>query len=481
MKLGSPSEGAYFTAADAYEELGWYDKALELRTKLLECDLKDAYRWNARAKVYERLGRHGLALSDRRKVNELASPSDRLHMHGCVPLIDFNKLYQFEERPQERINNQLKGVAVVLPFDYDDGGHFSVPAQVNGHSLRLMLDTGCGHSDLWKQAMSGVAEVDKTQLLGTYANGSEYKFSSFRARDLKLGDLTLSNVAMAVDDGLVGHKTIGGFLGGNILENFVVTVDYKKKQVILASSFSQRTSKSAIVAPMWIRSHRPRCRVRLDGKLEIVAMLDTGCPSSMSADSLLKPILSKKLDYKEHISGPWLGELSSESVRFKSVSIGAADFESPVFDAYPAAEAPQAADEVILGNDFLSGFKTVTFDYPARRIIFEPNEIASKSAATLYREGRFYLAHHEEKRAIDSFTKAVNVDREFAPLCYFYRGLAFECLKQYQQALADCNAVIKLDAKAYWAYHLRALVYNGLGRQQLAESDLRMEKKLKGH
>lgn len=481
MKLDSASEYAYFTAADAYEELGLYDKVLELRTKLLERDLNDAYRWYSRARVYERIGKHGQALSDFRKVNELASPSDRLQMHRCIPLVDFNKLYEADKRPQERINNQLNGRAVVLAFQYDDGGHFHVPVQVNGHSLRLMLDTGCGHSDLWKQAMPGVADIDKTQLRGTYANGSEYKFGSFRARDLKLGDLTLSNVAMAVDDGLVGHKAISGFLGGNILENFVVTVDYKNNQVILASSFPQRKSKNAIVVPMWMREHRPHCSVRLDGKLEVAALLDTGCPFSMSADSLLKPILTKKLDYKEHISGPWLGELSSEFVRFKSVSIAAAEFEAPIFDVYPAAEAPQAADEVILGNDFLSGFRSVTFDYPTRRIIFEPNEGSSKSAMHLYREGRFYLAHGEERLAIAAFSKSITLDRDLAEIAYYYRGAAYADLKQYHQAVADSNALLRLNPKAYWAYYLRAQIYDKMGEKRLAESDRQMERKLHGH
>lgn len=481
IKLAPSSVDASLTAADACEELLLLDKALELRNKLLKRDLNDAYRWNARAKVYERLGKYELALADRRKASELASPSDRLHMQGCSPLVDFSKLSAGVENPQGRINEQLKNNKVVLPFKYDDGCHICVPAHVNGRPLRLMLDTGCGHSDIWKQAMPGLAEMDKTLLVGTKANGKEYSFGSFRARDLKLGDLTLSNVAMGVHEGLVGHKTLSGFLGGNILENFVVTVDYRNKQVFLAKSFDQSSVKNAIVVPMMVRNHQPHCSVMLDRKLETTAQLDTGCPFSLSAASLLKPILTRKLNYTGRTSGPWLGELSCEGVRLKSISLGGANFESPIFDVFPAAQAPGAAATIYLGNDFLSGFKAVTFDYPARRIIFEPDEASSKSAMHLYREGRFYLAHHEEKRAIDSFTKAIDLDRELAPLCYFYRGLAFECLKQYEPALADCNAVIKLDAKAYRAYHLRALIYHALGRQQLAESDLMMEKKLKGH
>jgi tetratricopeptide (TPR) repeat protein len=480
MKLDSNSELALFIAADTYEELGVYEKALEFRTKALGLDMKDPYGWNARAKVYERLGKRELAIADWRKANELASPQDRLHMQGCAPLIDFNKL-SAAQRPQDAIANQLKSRPIVLSFQYDGGGHFSVPAQVNGHSLRLMLDTGCGHSDLWKQAMPGVAEMDRTQLRGTSASGHEYKFGSFRARDLKLGDLNLSNVAMAVDDALVGHKTISGFLGGNILESFVVTVDYQNKKVILASSFDQTRLKNAVVVPMRIREHQPHCSVRLDEKLEVMALLDTGCPFSMSADALLRPILAKKLDYKERISGPWLGELSSEGVRFESVRFAAAKFESPIFDVYPAAEAPNAADEIVLGNDFLSRFKAVTFDYPSRRIIFESSETGLESAQSLRREGHFYLARKEDRKAIESFTKAMAVDSELSGDCTFDRAVAFANLKQFPQALADCNALIKGEPKASSYYRLRAWVYGRSGQYELAEKDRQTELKLHGH
>lgn len=480
MRLDSNSEVALFIAADTYEELGVYEKALEFRTKALGLDMKDPYSWDARAKVYERLGKRELAIADWRKTNELASPSERLGMQGCSPLIDFNKL-SAAQRPQDAIANQLKSRPIVLSFQYDGGGHFSVPAQVNGHSLRLMLDTGCGHSDLWKQAMPGVAEMDRTQLRGTSANGSKYSYGSFRARDLKLGDLTLANLAMGVDDGLVGHKTISGFLGGNILENFVVTVDYRKKQILLASSFDQNRFKNAVVVPMRISHHLPHCSVRLDAKLEVTALLDTGCPFSMSADSLLKPILPRKLGYKDTICGPWLGQLSSEGVRLMTVGLGGANFQAPILDVYPSAEAPLAASRITLGNDFLSRFKTVTFDYPSRRIIFEPNETGSESAQSLRREGHFYLARKEDRKAIESFTKAMALDSELSGDCTFNRAVAFANLKQFPQALADCNALIKREPKASSYYRLRAWVYGRSGQYEVAEKDYQTELKLHGH
>ena len=56
----------------------------------------------------------------------------------------------------------------------------------------------------------------------------------------------------------------------------------------------------------------------------------------------------------------------------RSLSLGAAKFEVPILDVFPAAQAPSMATEVVLGNDFLSTFKTVSFDYPGRQVILEP-------------------------------------------------------------------------------------------------------------
>ena len=356
ISLNAASSHAYFTAALAYEDFGLYDKAVELRTELLGFEKKNPFHWSNRASDYEFLGKFDQAQTDRRKAFALASPSEQFSIQLHAPLIDFNQLSG--ERPKENIDKQLKNSSIVLPFCYDDGGgHISVPAEVNGHLLQLMLDTGNSHSELWKQAMPGVAKIENAQLKDTKANGDEYFFGFFRARDLKLGNLTLPNVAMAVDDGLVKHKTICGFLGGNILENFVVTVDYTKKEIILATSFKVKATKKPIVVPMiMIQDHRPCCCVKLNGKSELVAVLDTGSPSSMIPDSLIKPIQSTKLIYNHHASGTWMGDMRIARGQVKSLTLGSFDFKPPMVDVFPAEQAPNAASYMILGNDFLSSF-----------------------------------------------------------------------------------------------------------------------------
>jgi tetratricopeptide (TPR) repeat protein len=375
ISLNHALSSAYSIAADSYEELGQYRRAIEFRTKAIEFDEKNASEWNCRADDYNRLRNFDMAKADWKKARELATPTHWATMQLCNPLIDFDKFFVLKttEQQKDSINIKLKNNPVVVPFDYCDGSHICMPIRLNGRSLRLMLDTGSAHSDLWNQATHSTPNIDKAQLLSTDAHGKAYYYDLFKAKELKLGHLSLFDVLMTVDDGLVGHKTLSGFLGGNILENFVVTIDYSKKQISFALASMNVRPLNAIVVPMtMIRSHRPYCSVRIDKKIVLSAILDTGSPFSLVADSLLSSILPNKLQFKEHRSGPWLGNLSTSRVRVRSLSLGAAKFEVPILDVFPAAQAPSMATEVVLGNDFLSTFKTVSFDYPGRQVILEP-------------------------------------------------------------------------------------------------------------
>lgn len=461
------SPNAYSITAFAYEELGWYDKAIEARTKVLALDTKDAFEWFHRAKDYRLLGKFKLAQDDWQKATKLACPRERAEMQLESPFLDFKN----PSGDRGNINKQLKSGSVVLSFHYDDGGHICVPVQVNGHLYQFMLDTGSAESDLWRKAICRVANVNEVQIQRTNAEGKKYLSRWFIARELRLGNITLSNVAMEVDEGLPNQKTLSGFLGGNILENFVVTIDYAKKQVTLAKSFERKSSNEAIIVPIMIRNHVPLCSARLDGRLHVMALLDTGCPNNMSADSLLGPVLGKKLYFYERTWGPWLGNLSVARVRLDKLELGALNLEEPIFVVFPAAEAPIAAKRITLGNSFLSGFKTVTFDYPAKQVLFEPAEVGFRSAATLYSEGRFYLGQGEMQRAVDAFTKSMNLDSDFALACYNYRATAFVNLKEYQKALKDATAAIRLDPKNASLYRVRAWVYEKLGEYRLQAAD----------
>ncbi|MDR3616997.1 MAG: tetratricopeptide repeat protein [Candidatus Obscuribacterales bacterium] len=445
--------------ATAAEELGLYAEAIKARNKLL---LKgaNAFEWASRAHIYELIGRHDLALADWRMANKLANPVDRLQIQENDPLIELSRLSA--DSYKKRIAKQLHGKAISLPFKYAPEGHFGVPVQVNGHALELMLDTGSGETQIWKMAMPGLAKMNTMQLHDNTATGKDLVYSAFRAQDLKLDNISLRNVQLTVRDGLVGYKTMRGFLGGNVLENFVVTIDYSKKEIILASSFKSGVIKNATVVPMFIRGHCPYCIVRIDDTLERLALLDTGAPCTTSADTLIESLLPKNIKYSERMHGPWLGELSCEGFRLHRVEVSNCIFKEPVFDVFPAFEGPRGAGVVSLGNDFLSQFKTVTFDYPGRRLIFEPNAGVSQSALNLYSQGRFSFRHQEDQRAIDSLSKSIALAPELAAHCYWYRAEAYLNLKKYQNAIQDFTEMIRLDPQNPWTYCQRAWAHGEL-------------------
>jgi len=61
-----------------------------------------------------------------------------------------------------------------------------------------------------------------------------------------------------------------------------------------------------------------------------------------------------------------------EKVRLKNIKVGEHPIDAPIFGVYHADKASAMGKDIVLGNDFLRQFKTVTFDYPGRRLILEP-------------------------------------------------------------------------------------------------------------
>ncbi len=367
--LNANSLCALCTTAASYEDLGLYDKAIPFRTKISSIDAESQFNWVNLGRDYLMLEKISQADSAWYQADRFATPSERRSSSLCNPMVVLH--HYSKHSPKYNIDQQLKSKSVVLPFHYDDQNHICVPARVNDHALELMLDTGCNHSELWKQAMPQIGKLENVPLRGATANGTGYSYGSFTARSIQLDTVTLPTVSMAVNDGLVGHKSLSGFLGGNILENFIVTVDYLNKKVILSSSLKPSGLNPIIILPMRVRDHKPYCSVTLDDRIVVSALLDTGGPFNISPDSLLKPIQTEFI-FKGHIAGPWIGRLDSNHVRLKSIKLGKSNFDAPYFDVYSAEQAPSMASEIVLGDHFFRRFKTVTFDYPGRQVIFEP-------------------------------------------------------------------------------------------------------------
>lgn len=103
----------------------------------------------------------------------------------------------------------------------------------------------------------------------------------------------------------------------------------------------------------------------------------------------------------------------------------------------------------------------------------EKVEIAKKPTETLsayeyFARGAGYYEKLEYDKAIESFTKAIEIDESYQN-AYVYRGCAYYLKKLYVEAVKDYTKAIKLDPKGANAYINRgtAYVYKGLYGQAI--------------
>lgn len=94
----------------------------------------------------------------------------------------------------------------------------------------------------------------------------------------------------------------------------------------------------------------------------------------------------------------------------------------------------------------------------------------SKSAKQWFEEGLIYFDTGNDQRAAELFSKAIEVDAEYAE-AYIYRARTYNGLHKYEQALADTSYAIQLNPNHYLAYYARGYAYHGLKEYQRAISN----------
>ena len=77
----------------------------------------------------------------------------------------------------------------------------------------------------------------------------------------------------------------------------------------------------------------------------------------------------------------------------------------------------------------------------------------------------------EYDRAIEDYVAAIRLD-ENDPYSYAYRGLAYYMKGEYGRAIEDYVAAIRLDENYAYSYYGRGLAYSSLGELTKARADL---------
>lgn len=170
-----------------------------------------------------------------------------------------------------------------LPFTVE-AGEIVLPATVNGHPLRLLLDSGAGGSFVTAQAAqaAGITAQGDLQALG-YGGASATGVATaatmevgnaVRLRRQSLVVIKDRNVAKLLSDR--GH--VDGALGYELFTRFVVQVDYPRHTLTLTDPAAPPTNPAPTVAtlPLKLENRMPTVLASVDGRLPARFLVDTG-------------------------------------------------------------------------------------------------------------------------------------------------------------------------------------------------------------
>jgi tetratricopeptide (TPR) repeat protein len=306
-----------------------------------------------------------------------------------VPFSALQPVPEAKLRQRERTGGSL---TVRIPFEYRLG-FVVLPVAIDGVTFRLVFDTGAIRSillmgDAAKRLKS--TEVSRNIVRG--ANGAETSVQ-YRAKRLTLGNQKLSLGPVPVDT--VGPKFgLGdGVIGGAVFQDWAVTLDFKKKEMVLSRGKQARApapakGNHAISQPFRYKAGKILVPLRV-GTEPLWGLLDTG--ASVDALSLrLAKRLSDPLPRNQVLMGKralasGIGEQAPEveycvfqkplTVLFDHIANKGA-FVHPYtmgLSILDTQVSPVMGMEIgfLMGMPTLRLYDRVTFDYPRRLLTVE--------------------------------------------------------------------------------------------------------------
>lgn len=308
---------------------------------------------------------------------------------GCNTLM--GQIYQFHDSP----DHQAEQLPLDIPFSYENG---FIIVEVKLHHvlpLRFVFDTGAEYTILTDKTLLSLfnLEPDRTfTLLG--ADMQTYLYADlFRGIHLQVG-----SYAFPGRDILVTHEDyfqfqqhtgsqVHGILGADILQRYVVSIDYKRNRIKLLPSGYSIKAQSRYEIPMSVVRNRPYIQVaaaigRDAAHQQLKLLLDSGAALGLLLMSGRDSFIVIPENARESVLGIGLGgAILGAQGRLPMLSIGATEFSDvPVSFQYVAEYRDTTflqGRQGLLGNAILERFKVI-LDFPGGRAFFIPNRRSNK-------------------------------------------------------------------------------------------------------
>lgn len=268
------------------------------------------------------------------------------------------------------------GTSTKVPFELVNG-NIAVHVTVNGNKeLKFMLDTGAADSIIDGICTSAL-KLPRSSFYEAAGGIGKNTFLSNQTAPLQLGlpGLTFDQVSLAISPAMPGTD---GFLGLDLVKNYVLKIDYVNKTLEFISPQSFNAADAGQPIPLTITHLKALVSVRIkNNDFESPAanfVLDTGCAGGivLSQHFLLA---NTSLAFTRGRTGQAFGfggNIREEMVACSSASLGDLTLQNPMVSLVAQDQGAFQRFNGLIGNKVWQYFD-VTLDFPNGRLYLKPN------------------------------------------------------------------------------------------------------------
>ena len=266
-----------------------------------------------------------------------------------------------------------------VPFTLDNN-HIHVDGTIDGKPVHLLVDTG-GANVLTPEAAKRLGLKSEGKLAASGVGDQRVDLAFAHAASVRVGEAELVRpVFYIIDFGMLAAiegRPVDGLVGFEMFRRFRVSIDYARRELLLATPAAFAAPTDAHVVPFEMAGRIPIIAATLDG-VPVRLSVDTGSRSFLSLHSPFVRAHDSIARYRagaEQVIGWGVGGPSrGRRVRFGTLSIGDLSLRDVPGDLFTGDKGAFANPDLAgnLGSGVLRKF-TVTFDYDAKKMYLAPN------------------------------------------------------------------------------------------------------------
>ncbi|HEX2121713.1 MAG TPA: aspartyl protease family protein [Thermoanaerobaculia bacterium] len=264
------------------------------------------------------------------------------------------------------------------------GNRVHIPVSVNGSAPgSFILDTGAARSPLDTDfaEIAGVGVTGRTRVMG--AGGSEnvqvatpmtLAFAGLTVRTRRVPLIQFDAISLRIG------RPLDGILGYEVLQRYVVEIDYEGRAVAFHDRKRYQPPAGAVRLPIGFNRGRvpvADVRISLPGGRTVTArvLVDTGAGGSLGLNRAFAKKHRIELENAIAMHGYGVGGgTRGRSGRLAAVELAGFRFERPVVSVFDTTHGALARSSIdgVLGGEILRRF-TVIIDYARKQLLLVPN------------------------------------------------------------------------------------------------------------